>query len=99
MIFHIAYEVDWERAQVTGEYMPASLQSEGFIHCSTSEQVEYAGKTHFKGETGLVLLEIDPEKLDVPVVYEDLYEVGEQFPHLYGVLPLPAVIAVHPFSP
>jgi uncharacterized protein (DUF952 family) len=96
-IYHIAIKDEWE--QVETNYAPDSLQAEGFIHCSTAEQVPIAANNHFRGQTGLVLLEIDPTKISDPIIYEDLYETGIEFPHIYGALPVAAVRAIHPFEP
>jgi uncharacterized protein (DUF952 family) len=70
--------------------------TEGFIHCSTAAQVESSGRRHFAGQAGLVVLEIDPEKLRWELRWEDSH--GEAFPHLYGPLDLDAVISVQTFS-
>jgi uncharacterized protein (DUF952 family) len=45
--------------------------TEGFIHCSTAAQVESSGRRHFAGQAGLVVLEIDPEKLRWELRWED----------------------------
>ena len=51
-----------------------------------------------------MLLSIDPSLLDVPVVDEMAMpgsapgsSGAELFPHVYGPLPVAAVIAVHPY--
>ena len=46
-----------------------------------------------------MLLVIDPAQLTAELVYEDCYEAGETFPHLYGPLNLDAVVRVVPFPP
>jgi uncharacterized protein (DUF952 family) len=46
-----------------------------------------------------VLLEIDLEQLSCPVLDENLEGGCELYPHIYGPLPMAAVIAVHPLSP
>jgi uncharacterized protein (DUF952 family) len=53
----------------------------------------------FRGRQDLVLLRVDPARLTVRVVYENL-EGGEQlFPHVYGAIPTRAVVEVVPFRP
>jgi uncharacterized protein (DUF952 family) len=69
--------------------------TEGFIHCSTAAQLEASGRRHFSGQTGLVVLEIDPERLRWELRWEE--SGGEQYPHLYGPLDLEAVISVQTF--
>ncbi len=44
-----------------------------------------------------MLLVIDPTRLEAELVYEDLYESGIIFPHIYGPLNLDAVVNVLPF--
>lgn len=47
----------------------------------------------------MVLLCIDAAKVDAAVVYEDCYETGQEFPHIYGPLNLEAVTDVVDFPP
>ncbi|MFZ5885725.1 MAG: DUF952 domain-containing protein, partial [Chloroflexota bacterium] len=58
MIFHITSRTDWEAAQAKGEYIAPSLQTEGFIHCSTAAQILPVAEKFYKGQSGLVLLMI-----------------------------------------
>ena len=82
---------------MAGKYQADSLVTEGFIHCSTAAQVEASGRRHFAGQTGLVVLEIDPGKLRWELRWEGSSH-GGAFPHLYGPLDLDAVISVQTFS-
>jgi uncharacterized protein (DUF952 family) len=98
-ILHITTERAWAEAQARGAYAADSLASEGFIHCSTPSQVAWVANQRFRGRTDLILLHIDPTRLDAKVVYENL-EGGEQlFPHVYGPIPVPAVVGVTPLLP
>ena len=73
--------------------------TEGFIHCSDAHQVVWVANQRFRDRQDLVLLEIDPARLTVEVRYENL-EGGEQlFPHVYGPIPVVAVVQVMPFRP
>ena len=96
-LLHIIPKQEAEAAKASGVYKPASLSSEGFIHCSYANQVCRVANFLFKGNADLALLEIDKTKLDCDVVNEDLYESGELFPHIYGELPWNSVIAIHEF--
>lgn len=106
-IFHIATISEWSAAQQTGVYRPASLTTEGFIHCSTAEQVVSTADRFFSGQTGLLVLLIDPGKTAAALRYEkashDLPAENGQpaplFPHLYGALEIGAVRLVLPFPP
>ncbi|NPV56617.1 MAG: DUF952 domain-containing protein [Anaerolineae bacterium] len=99
MIYHIAREDDWQSGLMAEQYLPAEFAADGFIHCSTHEQVLRVANRFYRGQSDLVLLEIDPERVEAEVIYENLEGGEERFPHLYGPLNLDAVAAVHVFTP
>lgn len=96
MIFHLAAGDEWRSPE---SYRPASLDEEGFIHCSTAGQLVGVANDLYPGRTDLVLVTIDPDALSAPVVFEDCYETGQRFPHVYGPLDVEAVVSVEPFPP
>lgn len=98
-IFHIVKSSDWEKAKKDGVYKAASLEKDGFIHCSLAQQIPPVANYNFKGQQGLVLLEIAEEKLKHEVRFEDLYASDEDYPHIYGPLNIDAVLQVIPFPP
>lgn len=98
-IFHIAKREQWEKAKQEGVYRTPTLASEGFIHCSRSEQVMRVANTLFRGQTGLVLLEIDPRRVGAEIRYENCEGGQEVFPHIYGALDVSTVVRVVPFEP
>jgi uncharacterized protein (DUF952 family) len=98
MIFHITPRSHWQQAQQQGEYRAASLDTEGFIHCSRAEQVVWVANQFYRNMPNLVLLCIDPAYL-MAELRHDAIETGEQFPHLYGALNLDAVVQVIEFPP
>ena len=98
LILHIASGAEWEDRDA-GDYTAPSLATEGFIHCSTPGQVLLPADALFRGKHGLVLLCIDARCLSAPVVYEDCYEAGQDFPHVYGPIDRAAVVTVVPFPP
>lgn len=97
-IYHITTETAWRAAQGAGVYSADTLASEGFIHLSTCDQVPGVAGRFFRGQHGLVLLEVDPARLAAELRYEES-EPGEFFPHLYGPLNLDAVVSAHAFPP
>ena len=104
MIFHITTRDAWRRALAAGEYTAPSLDSEGFIHCSTSEQTTDTANMFFRGQTGLALLCIDETRLKAECKYEapagpglDDPRTENRFPHIYGPINLEAVINVSDF--
>jgi uncharacterized protein (DUF952 family) len=98
MLFHITEQTSWQAAQAAGRYQPASLESEGFIHLSGEEQVLWVAKQFYQGQSGLVLLGIQVDRLEPSLRYDKVPGQGT-FPHLYGPLNLDAVVKVWVFKP
>jgi uncharacterized protein (DUF952 family) len=105
LIYHITSRTAWEHAQQAGAYRAESLTAQGFIHCSTLEQVPRVAQAVFRGQQGLVLLCIDIDKLTAELRYEPpdpnipaQHYSGELFPHLYGTLNIDAVVRVDDFA-
>ena len=99
MIFHITSRAAWESALGAGIYEADSLSTEGFIHCSTADQYAWVASQRFRGRLDLVLLHIDPGRLRSEVRYENLEGGATLFPHVYGVIPIGAVLNATPFLP
>ena len=99
MIFHITQRIEWEEAVRAGEYRAASLNDQGFIHCSTPEQVVQVANFFFGGQWGLVLLCIEVGELEAKVRYENCEGGEDLFPHIYGSINLKAVVDVVDFNP
>jgi glutathione S-transferase len=99
-IYHLATARDWAAAQESGSYTTSTygvtLEQEGFIHASRADQWEGVRERFYADvNEPLVLLEIDTDLLDVPVVEEPPAPgVEETFPHIYGPLRPEAVVAV-----
>ena len=94
-LLHIISRSDWEN--VCDTYAPRSLKIEGFIHCSTIDQVLIPANERFTGTQDLILLVIDVERVNAPIKYEDCEKTGLIFPHIYGALQREAVVNVCPF--
>jgi uncharacterized protein (DUF952 family) len=99
MIYHITTHVDWEAARSSGIYQADTFAEEGFIHCSSRQQVEQVANRFYRGRQGLVLLAIEPDKVDAPLKWENLEGGQEKFPHIYGPLKLSAVAQVVDIKP
>ena len=85
-IYHICRVEEWEEAQNTGLYYGSSQDlTDGFIHFSTRVQIAGSAKKHRKGQTGLILLTVDPETLGDALRWEKS-RGGDFFPHLYAPL-------------
>ena len=98
-IFHITKRENWERAKREGSYQAPSLAAEGFIHCSTGDQVIRTANRLFQGQTGLVLLEIDTDRVGAEIKHENCEGGQEHFPHIYGPLDAESVTRVMVFEP
>jgi uncharacterized protein (DUF952 family) len=99
IIYHITTENDWTAAQSTGSYQADTLTAEGFIHCSTRQQVVPVANRFYHSQPGLVLLAVDIGRLNSGLIWENLEGGQEQFPHIYGPLNLDAVLHVTEFNP
>jgi uncharacterized protein (DUF952 family) len=92
-LIHLLSRAEWERAQETGVHVPPSLQSDGFIHLCTEEQLPGVLSRFFAGRADTLALVLDESKLVGEIRWEDSYGHGA-FPHLYAPLPLSAIIEV-----
>ena len=99
LIFHIAERACWLEAPGEGSYRCDSLRDEGFIHCSTAEQLLIPANERFRGRRDLVLLCIEPVGLAAELRYEDCGQSGMEFPHVYGAIEVSAVVDVLEFQP
>ena len=109
-LYHLALPEEWRQARTNGVYCRSTrglgLEQVGFIHASYAHQLA-ATYARFYGDAGpVVLLTIDPGRLEqagVPVRTEpgglNPDAGAELFPHLYGPLPLTAVLAAAPYQP
>ncbi|MHB1927920.1 MAG: DUF952 domain-containing protein [Acidimicrobiales bacterium] len=100
-IYHLALRGEWADAVVGGEgyrrsTLGKSLAEEGFIHCSFADQVRTVADMVYRGRDDVVLLSIDSSLLQSPVRVEDVGGAGQAFPHIYGPLPVPAVVGASP---
>ncbi len=102
VLLHLIEPAQWRAALDDGAVRPPSLESVGFVHLSTPDQVHLPAQRLYPGRRDLVLLVVDPERLTDPVRREPGVPTdpgGMLFPHLYGPLPVSAVTAVVPYRP
>ncbi|HWU21643.1 MAG TPA: DUF952 domain-containing protein [Nocardioides sp.] len=103
-IFHLALASDWAAAQQAGRYTISTrgrtLAEEGFIHASRGDQWPAVRERFYAGVTEpLVLLQIDTDRLGVPLIEEPAVPGGtETFPHIYGPLSVDAVVKAIPLD-
>ena len=102
MILHICSRDEWDTAEQEGALVPASLDSDGFVHCSDFGTVHLPANAVFAGRDDLVLLVIDPAALDAQVRWEPgvpAHPADIWFPHVYGPINVGAVVAAVEFLP
>ncbi len=93
-IYHITTKQQWALALEKGQYVADTLDTEGYMHCSTAEQVAGVLERYYQGKSDLVKLTIERAKVERPLVFELAGSINEVFPHIHGPLNLDAVTAV-----
>lgn len=94
-IYHIVRRAEWDAALSDGTHRPTSLESEGFIHCSTAGQVARVAEDYYGAYDDLLLLHIDVTRVEPDTRFEG---ESEGFPHIYGALDLAAVVHVQMYA-
>ena len=104
LIYHLAVGAEWTEAIESGRSyarstLGKSLADEGFIHCSFASQVGTIADLVYKGRSDVMLLVIDPSQLPAEIRVENTEGWDDLFPHVYGELPLSAVIRAESVGP
>ncbi|WP_329040493.1 DUF952 domain-containing protein [Streptomyces sp. NBC_00178] len=102
-LLHLTEKPLWDAARCAGMYEMSTrgrtLREEGFIHCSLLHQLPAVARALYGPDPAdLVVLVIDGERLGSPVRFEAMKPGGEEFPHIYGPIPVDAVVEVRPFG-
>ena len=92
-IWHICLPQAWEDAQSQGQYRADSLKDEGFIHCSTGEQIQGVISRFYRDVEDLILLKIDPHQVEAEIRWEEAE--GDQYPHILWSLKLGCCGGIH----
>ena len=94
LIYKIARASEWNEAVAAGVFTgSADDKRDGFIHFSTAAQVRATCEKYFAKEEWFFLVAVDPERLGLALKWEPS-RGGQNFPHLYGTLPLALVFSV-----
>lgn len=95
-IYKLVPEELWCAAEAAGVFTGSPVDvRDGFIHFSTEAQLPGTAAKHFAGQTHVLLVTVDAGRLDIRW---EPSRGGDLFPHLYGSMPLTAVLAVEPFD-
>ncbi len=96
VIYKICTASEWHEAVRDGVYRGSAVDHrDGFIHFSTAAQAVETAAKWFAGQRDLVLVAVDGDTLGARLKWEPS-RGGALFPHLYGELPLNAVLRVDP---
>ncbi len=99
-IYHLTTRDAWNTR--SSNYAPASLESDGFIHCSTLHQLTNVANSYYENTNEVLALVIDSAKLTSDVRWEPpshpdgtpTEHVYLLYPHIYGEINSDAVIEV-----
>lgn len=95
-LYHVALREDWAEAERRGAYSwstrGARVDDVGFVHLAYAHQWPGVIERFYADRPDLVVLVVDPERIDGEVRDEPAPDTGELFPHLYGELPVDAVV-------
>ncbi len=92
--FKVLTAEQWRQFEADGVFKGAPVDlADGYIHLSTADQLEETIAKHFAGQRNLTIVTIDLEALGGLVKWEPS-RGGALFPHIYGDLPMSAVVDV-----
>ena len=96
LIYKILRADEWSDLRAKGETPGAPIDvTDGFIHFSTAEQARETAAKHFAGVDGLMLAELDTDRMGDALKWE-VSRGGALFPHYYGPLTLAHVTWCQP---
>ena len=96
IVYKIVATEEWAKAEAAGAFAGASVdRADGFIHFSTAEQAPETAAKWFAGRGDLTLAAVEAEALGDDLRWEPS-RGGALFPHLYGPLPMSAVVWSRP---
>jgi uncharacterized protein (DUF952 family) len=98
VIYKIVPDALWQNAKHEGVFNGAAIDlADGYIHFSTADQVKETAARHFADQQDLLLIAVDGGALGDKLLFEPS-RGGDLFPHLYGELPLNAVLWETPLT-
>ena len=96
IIVHLINQGEWESSRGDPLLFSESISQFGFVHCCLPEQVPGVLKKWFTQQENVIAVEIDSDRLDVPLAFENIEGGEEQFPHIYGLVKQNAIIKWYP---
>lgn len=98
LIYKICDATTWRAAEREGSFsgLPLDLR-DGYIHMSPASEVEGTLAKHFVGQTDLLLIAVERDVI-ADIVRDEASRGGVLFPHIYGDLPMRAVVWCEPIA-
>ena len=99
IIYKILRQSEWTKLQLSGQF-GGSVHDirDGFIHMSTAAQLQGTLDKHYTDGDVVILAAVNLADVAETVKWE-VSRGGDEFPHIYGELPLSAVKQHWPLSP
>ena len=92
VIYKVVSAQEWSVAKEQGEFRGAAIDlTDGYIHFSTAEQLRETVEKHFAGQTDLLLVGVEVDRLGDELKWEPS-RGGALFPHLYAPLSIDSVV-------
>ncbi len=93
-IYKVAGRDVFEASRAAGRFLGQPVDhADGYVHFSTAEQLAETIRLYFAGLDGQVLFQVAAAPLGAALRWEASRN-GALFPHLYGDLPMDAVLAL-----
>lgn len=93
LIYHVVLPEIWEEFKNKAEYTAASLETEGFIHCSFAAQLEGVLQRYYADAEKVLILTIEPTELTSKLINEPSTN-AEIYPHIYGKINREAIVEI-----
>ena len=94
IVYKIMSAAELQQMQRDGVFHGSPVDmADGYIHLSCASQLAATLDRHFSGVEGLMLVAVDLSRLGDSLKWEPA-RGGELFPHIYGRLPIEAVVTV-----
>ena len=97
IILHCIKEREWIEAKKNDYYGEKYIEAEGFIHCSDVNTFHKVAPNFRNAKENLLLLLIETDKVKALIKWEDDGGYGTNYPHIYGLLNIDAVVDVAPY--
>lgn len=95
-LYKVLPQSEWRVAEADGVFRGSGIDHiDGFIHLSSPEQVVETVEKHFAGQRDLLLVAVGAQSLGATLRWERS-RGDDLFPHVYGEIPLTAVVEVVP---